>query len=215
MSQRRRSIEEAAQHRVAQNYRLLGYEVEENPESALLPDFMRGVRPDILARSKFDNVVVEVKERSALTGSNDLVGIAQKVADHPEWRFELVVIPAENDQAGSSIVTTNYDRLLEQAQKATSAGLPEMAYIYLASIMVVQGRELAKRHNVRVKGKTDRDLILDLNFKGVLPEEITNDCLSIISMRDELVHIFDTVVKPSDKELSHLLQLCRRLEELL
>lgn len=95
MAQRRQSTDSVAQHRVAQKYRLLGYEVEENPDSALLPEFMRGVRPDILARSKLDNVVVEVKEGSALKGSNDIVGIARRISEHPEWRFELVVLPAE------------------------------------------------------------------------------------------------------------------------
>lgn len=214
MSQRRQSTEAAAQHRVAQKYRLLGYEVEENPEAALLPEFMGGVRPDILARSKLDNVVVEVKERSALKGSNDLVGIAQRISEHPEWRFELVVLPDKRDQARSSIISTNYDNLLEKIELATNVHLPEIAFIYLANILVGQGHDLAKTHNVRVKGKTDRDLFLDLNFKGVLPEETTQECLSILSMRNELAHTFDQSVKPSDKDLKHLLQLCRRLEEL-
>jgi uncharacterized protein YutE (UPF0331/DUF86 family) len=214
MSQRRKSVDATAQHRVAQKYRLLGYEVEENPETALLPEFMRGVSPDILARSQFDNVVVEVKERSALKGSNDLVGIAQRISERPEWRFELVVLPTKRDQARSAIISTNYDDLLEKIQIAANVRLPEIAYIYLANIMVGQGHDLAKRHNVRVKGKTDRDLFLDLNFKGVLPEEMTQDCLSVLSMRNELAHIFDEAVKPSDKDLTNLLQLCRHLEEL-
>lgn len=213
MSQKRQSADAAAQHRVAQKYRLLGYEVEENPDAALLPEFMRGIHPDILARSKLDNVVVEVKERSALKGSNDLIGIAQRISDHPEWRLELVVLQAKSDQARSSVISTNYDKLLEKAQIATNVRLPEIAYIYLANIMVGQSHTVAKKHNVRLRGKTDRDLFLDLSFRGVLPEEVTQECLSVLSMRNELAHTFDEAVKPSDKDLRHLLQLCGDLEE--
>ena len=112
MSQRRQGTEAAAQRRVAQKYRLLGYEVEENPEAAHLPEFMEDLHPDIVARSKFDNVVVEVKEKSALKGSNDLVGIAQQISSHPDWRFELVVLPPKEDQARATAITTNFDALL-------------------------------------------------------------------------------------------------------
>lgn len=104
--------------------------------------------------------------------------------------------------------------MLEKTELATNANLPEVAYIYLANIMVGQGHDLAERHNVKVKGKTDRDLFLDLNFKGVLPGEMTQECLSVLSTRNELARIFDETVKPSDKDLKRLLQLCRHLEEL-
>lgn len=68
----------AAPYRVARKYRLLGYEVEENPEAELLPEFMQGVRPGILAQSKFDNVVVgepvdNVSDRLHLPGSPALL----------------------------------------------------------------------------------------------------------------------------------------------
>ena len=112
------------------------------------------------------------------------------------------------------MISTNYDSLLEKAQTASNVRLPEMAYIYLASIMIGQGHDLAGRHGIKVKSKGDRDIFSTLSFKGVLPEEITRDCLSVISARDELVHAFDKVVQPSDKHLRHLLQRCKQLEEL-
>lgn len=214
MPQRRQNVGMAAQRRVAQKYRLLGYEVEENPGADLLPEFMQSVRPDILARSKFDNVVVEVKERSALKGSNDLVGIAERISGHPEWRFELVVLRDEREQTSSSFVTTNYDGLLERIQIATSAHLPDMAYIYLASVLVAQAHDLARKHNINSKDKTDEGLFSDLSFRGVLPDILTEKCLSVISTRDNLAQTFDEAVKPSDRDLRHLLQLCRELEEL-
>ena len=44
MLQGRPNAAMAAQHRVAQKYRVLGYKVEENPNAEHLPEFMRGLR---------------------------------------------------------------------------------------------------------------------------------------------------------------------------
>ena len=82
------------------------------------------------------------------------------------------------------------------------------------AILVNQGHDLATKHNIRATGKADRDLFLDLSFKGVLPEEITQSCLSVLSKRNDLAHRFNETVKPSKKELRNLVQLCRNLEEL-
>jgi hypothetical protein len=90
-------------------------------------------------------------------------------------------VPAKQNQAGSAMISTNYDSLLEKAQTASNVRLPEMAYIYLASIMIGQGHDLAGRHGIKVKSKGDREIFSTLSFKGVLPEEITRDCLSGIS----------------------------------
>ena len=214
MPQKRQTRHVSVQHRAAQKYRLLGYEVEENPRDALLPEFMEGITPDILARSKLDNVVVEIKERLNLKGSNNLVEMAQRISEHPDWRFELIVLPDERDQARSTIVSDNYDNLLKKVELAANAHLPEVAFIYLANVMVGRGRDLANRRNLKTKGKTDRDVFSDLSFRGVLPETMIEECLSVISTKDEVAHAFDDTVKPSYADLRRLLQLCRRLEEL-
>jgi hypothetical protein len=100
-----RVIERSTQRRVTRKYKTLGYEVLENPGPDLLPDFMQGVAPDIIARSSSDNVVIEVKGHASLKGSNDLVGIAERVSGHPDWRFELVVV----DEAGDSVSASDAD----------------------------------------------------------------------------------------------------------
>lgn len=92
MVQTRQNTEGLAQQRIARKYKLLGYEVLENPEADLLPEFMHGVSPNIVAQSNSDNVIIEVKTNSSLKGSNDLIGIAERVLSHSDWRFELVIL---------------------------------------------------------------------------------------------------------------------------
>jgi len=214
MAQARQNTGILAQQRIARKYRLLGYDVLENPEADRLPEFMRGVTPDIVAQSKSDNVVIEVKRHSSLQGSNDLVGIAERVSGHPEWRFELVVLD-DDEQTRPVRPAMDYDSLLKKVQLATSAHLPDMAYAYLADTMVTIARDLASQYNVNFKDKSDRSLFADLGFKGILPEALVEDCLSVLSTRNNLLHALDDGEGPSEADLQRLLQLCEQLKELL
>ena len=46
---------------VAESYRRRGYQVEIEPDDTGLPPFLLGFRPDLIARSASENVVIEVK----------------------------------------------------------------------------------------------------------------------------------------------------------
>ncbi len=207
------TIEVRAQKKVARRYKNQGYDVLENPEPDHLPEFLRGIAPDIIARSQSDNVVIEVKSHASLKGSNDLVSIAELVSGLPGWRFELVV-PDDNkiDQPANSGV--DYERLLEKVRIAASAGLFDMAYVYLVNVLAKAARDLAARYNIKSDGKTDRSLLIDLGFKGVLPEELLQQCLSSLSMRSRLVLALDEKENPSEDDLKDLLRLCEQLQRL-
>ena len=142
-AQPRQDSDALAQQRIARKYKLLGYDVQENPRADVLPEFMRGANPAIVAQSKPDNVVIEVKRHSSLKGSNDLVGIAERVSSHPGWRFELVVLD-EEDGARPAGPAMNYDSLLQKVQAAMQARLPDVAYAYLTYILSAAARDLAK-----------------------------------------------------------------------
>lgn len=108
----------------------------------------------------------------------------------------------------------DYDSLLKKVQLATNAYLPDMAYAYLADIMVAIARDLASQHNVNFKDKSDRNLFADLGFKGILPEALVEDCLSVLSTRNNLLHALDDGEGLSEADLQRLLQLCEQLKEL-
>jgi len=206
-----RVMERSAQRRIARKYKTLGYEVLENPGPDLLPDFMRGVAPDIVARSSSDNVVIEVKQHASLKGSNDLVGIAERVSGHPDWRFKLVVVDeAENIKSNSD---EDYKKLLEKVNIATSYQLFDMAFVYLVNVLVRTAHDLAKKSGIPTT-KADRSLFLDLGFKGVLPNDLLELCLDALSTRNNLVHALDRT-SPSADDVQSLLRLYEVLKQLL
>lgn len=205
--------ESRAQARVARKYKTLGYDVTENPRPELLPDFMHGVTPDIVARSTGDNVVIEVKRNGTLKGSNDLVNITERISGHPGWRFELVVIKdGEEHQAGSD--EASHERLLGNLRVATGAKLFDLAHIYLANMLGEAARDLAEQNGVSSKNKTDQSLLLDLAFKGVLPQDVLNECLDALSTRNTLLHHAGKTAHPSEDDITGLLQLYEQLRAL-
>ena len=213
MSEADRSVDRSERTRIARRYRVLGYDVQENPGPDRLPDFMRGASPDIVARSASDNVVIEVKRHASLKGSNDLVSLAECVSNQPDWRFELVVVHDEGNNGLTSEAA--YRSWQEKVRLAMANQLPDMAFIYVTNILVLMAHDLAKKARVPVAGRTDRDLFLDLGFKGILPESLLDRGLSALTRRDDLPHTVGHVAYPTPPELQDLLLLLEETRQLL
>ena len=209
-TQLRRDAGALAQRKVARKYKLLGYEVLESPGTDRLPEFMQGMRPDIVARSALDNVVIEVKPYSTLKGANDLIDMAERVSSHPDWRFELVVL--DEDEHGRPLdAGPSGDDLFRTIQAAADARLTDVAIIYLAQILVMAARDLTRRHKVAVSGKADRALFTDLGFHGVLPQALVQRCLAALDRRDDLIHRPNGREPPAMAELKDLVELCEQV----
>jgi hypothetical protein len=95
---------EAAIERIAARYASLGYHVERGSNSS---DW-RGLEgrapsawwPDLIAVSRADRVIVEVKSRTEPDWVASVASIAEIVETQlPEWRFELVVTDADKPSA--------------------------------------------------------------------------------------------------------------------
>ena len=77
--------------KVAQEYRQKGYEVFVEPGPERLPDFLQSLRPDMIARKGDHGVVVEVKTRESVIGSDEIRQLTEAVAVQPSWELRLVV----------------------------------------------------------------------------------------------------------------------------
>jgi hypothetical protein len=209
MPQDDQDSERPARRRIARKYRSLGYEVLEQPEADLLPDFMRDVAPDLIARGGADNVVIEVKRNASLKGSNDLVRIVALVAGRPDWRVELVALDDDDiDEADDADI--DLDGVNEKVTAAIKAGLPDVAYVYLAGIVVSTARDLAEIHRIRSDNKSDHDLFADLALRGIIPPALLQQCLDMLAARDGFVQASGEDNAP-EAALQTFLYLCEQL----
>ena len=206
-----RSSEDRKQKAVARKYRALGYSVDERPAPERLPDFLQGAAPDIVARSEADNVIIEIRTRASLKGSNDLVTLAERVSGRPDWRFELVVLGNGDGQQASSEAA--FDHMLERVKAVSSLKLFDVAYVYLAAVLVTAAQEAARRHGMKPGRKTDRSLLDELGFKGILPAEVVEASLAALATRDAIVHAVEAEGSVSEDDVAALTRLCERLRE--
>lgn len=212
MMQPDRTREHSRQKAVARRYKSLGYDVTERPAPDLLPEFLQGMTPDVVARSESDNVVIEVKMHASLKGSNDLVNLADRISEHPDWRFELVVL---DDDENGRVVNGEavFEQMLESASYASSMKMFNMAYVYLTAILGGLAEEVAKGHGVRVDHKSVEALMGDLGFKGVVTQDIVEESLAAFSVRNSIVHAFRERTDVSENDVEALANLCERLRQ--
>jgi len=204
--------ERRARRRIARKYRSLGYEVLEQPGPDLLPAFLRDVAPDLIARNGSDNVVIEVKRNASLKGSNDLVRIAALVSDQPDWRVELVALDDNDDMDQDADADIDLDGVTAKVAAALKAGLPDVAYVYLAGIVVRAARDLAEIHRIRSDNKSDHDLFADLALRGIIPPALLQQCLDMLAARDGFVRAFDDDgAQTPEAALQDFLYLCEQL----
>jgi len=86
--------------------------------------------------------------------------------------------------------------------------------VYLVNVLVRTARDLAKKHGISFTNKADRNLFLDLGFRGSLPNDLLELCLSALSTRNYLAHAPEGN-NPSMADVQSLLQLCETLKQLL
>jgi len=209
-----RSDANDAQAKIARKYRRLGYEVIRNPSSDALPGFMQGITPDMIARSDADNVVIEVKESKSLKGANELVSIADKVSDQSGWRFELVVLgDDEIERAKNSEAATQ--QILRKAKTLIDLKFFDVAYLYLTAVLEGTASDVAHASGLKVGHKSDRDILRDLGFRGVLPQEMVTESLSALSVGDLIRRASDNAPDVSEQDVRALLDLCEGMRTLL
>src|SRR5437660_5834241 len=96
-----------------------GYDIRLQPSEAELPEFLKGFRPDLLATSRRENVVVEVIP--ATESLDEMKRLASAVDQQPGWRYEVTFvsqpvapdIPAQEPLASDEQV----NRLLKGAEE--------------------------------------------------------------------------------------------------
>lgn len=199
MSVPQQTFERETIERVAQEYRSKGYEVVIAPAVSELPDFVREFRPDIIARSAKECVVIEVKNWVGAAESERLRTIAKRVESRPGWRF-VVVSPGGS---GKSPGPTLQD--LEEAQVVAlldeSAELGKQNLIQAAILIAWAGFEAAMRRVARANaidaGRSDPGALLrELVANGIVDREQYRDLSEVLRVRSAVAHGFalpDTV----------------------
>lgn len=201
--------------RIAKKYRNLGYNVVEQPSRNSLPSFLQEVQPDLIATSEKDNVVIEIKQSGALKGSNDIIDLASVVSEREGWRFELVVVEADNQKAIPQSADDRVQALIAKSEVALSAGFYDVAYICLTAALAEMIRDVAEQNGISTSSKGAGKIARDLVFKGVFEQDTLESIDEVTTKRNHVVHGFPSDETLLEKDVYKLSKLCQVVKSLV
>jgi len=160
---------------IASEYRQKGYAVIIQPSSTELPSFLSGYRPDIIAKSNNESVIIEVTSHSNLSRKSQLSRIAEIVEAQPRWRFELVMTnPKGNTLISSESRLPNVEEVskrLIKAKKLVSNGNYEAAIAIAWSAIEGLLRLIGRNENVVLDRQSSAYVIKKLYSLGLVDSE--------------------------------------------
>jgi REase_AHJR-like len=203
--------------RVAQSYARQGYQVVVHPGAEELPAFAKDFRVELLGKREPGGVLVTVKKnRQEFAAEPDLGRYAEVTGAQPGWRFDFVILEAEDPQArdlrGAEEPTdADLNKVLHNAEQLVGTG-----YANAAFLLAWAGLEAAMRRRLRVEGEAPggrtsaRGMLNELYSEGILSTEELPELEILFQVRNQVVHGF--AAQPSEREaVPFLIALARRL----
>ena len=180
---------------LAADYRGRGYDVRIEPGPEDVPAFLTGVRPDLIARSPHDSVVVEVKVGTTTAASERFRELADKIRQQPGWRFSLVVIDPRSDEvAPSAQPLLNRDAIatrLETANELRRAGSKDAVFLLMWTSIEALLRQITAREGLPLERMPSSALLKELFSLGLLSRDDFDVAQRAFAVRSALVHGFE------------------------
>jgi hypothetical protein len=178
---------------IAEDYRARGYNVTIDPPPQQLPKFLKGLQPDIVASTPQDNVVIEVKTRYAIRGSDSVRRMADAVAGEKGWRFELVLLSDDEmgpNRFGEPLSLDTSRDYLASAKQILEGGNIVASFItaWIATEAVL--RVIAKHNALKTQTLSPTVLLKELVFAGAISREQYQMLDQKQSLRNRIVHGF-------------------------
>lgn len=179
--------------RVAEEYRRRGYSVEVEPRGPGLPEFLGGFRPDLIARSPGESVVIKVNVGTRTSVAERFGEVAERVNGQPGWRFSLVFVSPDQPDQISEEQPAPLSLLQERVQNAEAllqAGQSEAAFLLLFSSLEGILRVLGHHAQLPLENLPPSALIRELYSAGEINREQFEVLMRLLPIRNRLVHGF-------------------------
>ncbi len=201
------TVERRKVRSLARRYRREGYRVEFPDRGGAVPSFLDQTRPDLIAESASDNVVIQVKRGDKVRGANDMVEIAERVARQPGWRFELVTVraPALQTHVSADVMRT----FTHELRRAMDAGLLDLAHLSALALVEQLLTEVAVANHLKVQDSSARNAE-ELVVQGVIPTHALKTLDEAALVRKQ---VFEGAATPqrTAEAIGGLLELANRL----
>jgi hypothetical protein len=187
------SLEAARLEMLASEYRAKGYEVHLYPDRALLPAFLVGFIPDMIAVSNEDKVVIQVRSAREFD-AEQVQKLATFVEHEPPWRYEvaLVNLPTAPDvPAGEDLATeAQVSRLIANAELLAAQDQVEAAALLAWSAVEAILRRLTRVAAPELERQSSARVLKHLYALGRVQPEIYETLSRLLTFRNAVSHGF-------------------------
>ena len=190
-----------------QEYRAKGFTVLEPSSPEELPMFMRnhGYVPDLIVRSKKENLVVEVKSSESIASLDALSDVSELVNAQEDWHFVLVLTNPRQEKSSATPITSR-SKVLELLERAKHIGsledpaLLEAWFIY-AWVAVEACLDLLSVRQEKARPMGALTYIRDLAMQGELDRRDAQRLERLYKTRSAFLHsVGDAKVVVADVE---------------
>jgi hypothetical protein len=183
--------------RVAEDYKQQGYEVITKPKTEELPFDLGLYHPDLLVKKSDDEgYIIEVRGSVARISVERYREIAETVAEHDGWRFLLITNEdasfGNQEDEKQLLAWAEIQRRREQSEQLVAIGEIEAAFLSLWAITEALMRKRAEQALIPIERFPPVALIKHLYSQGELSIEQYDKVMSLVAVRNRLVHGFQT-----------------------
>ncbi len=197
MAQHKTDMERKRITAIAREYAEKGYDVNISPNRDELPEFLQNYRPDIIATSYNENVVVEVKSGRNLVKSPYLPKLAKAIEENEGWRFEMVITnprgkkePIEDDI--DVLTKEDITKRIDEIKHLLEIGQIEAAILLGWSAIEGTLRLMAMRERIKIKRRTASYLSKKMYNMGIITPDEYNVLHNAIELRNAVIHGYKT-----------------------
>ncbi len=188
---------------VAESYRRRGYQVHIQPTRQEVPDFLNGYRPDLIAESANDSVVVEIKS----TGGTKPVTwqwLARTVKAQPNWRLDLIVTDPMNSVSGDPRLSeAEIEKRLNESNHFVKSGILDAALLVSWTALEAALRRLCDKYELDLPDEATGTVITRLYTDSLMEREDYDALMRGLTQRNAVVHGYKPSVRPEDISILH------------
>ena len=196
----------------ADDYRMRGYEVQEDVPLDFFPD----CRADLLVTKDGDKKVVVVRTRTTLAADRKIAELSRILNEKPGWSFNLILVgepeKLPSPEGARKFERENIDNRLNEVQIALDAGLPEAAFLLAWSTAEAVLRDILAADGIPTDSVTATEFVISQSaHEGIILPDDQADLRRLRKYRNAIVHGF-TMPDFSPDLVTELVDAIKRIE---
>lgn len=198
---------------IANEYTKKGYDVIIQPSQSQLPNFIKGFEPDIVARHKNENVLIEVKTRQDKSEIQKFESIINEINKRENWRFEVIFTNTKETTLNANrfdpLSNTLIAERINEINKLIQYKSFEAAFLLGWSTLEAVIRQKLNNENKDISDRTTLSVIKTIYSLGLLNQNDYRTLQITNNLRNTLIHGFQQNIDKHN--IDNILQIINNL----